>query len=114
MVSLPFLLNAERRGTNRYPLAFELGYRVLSENHYGRGRTLNISSNGVLFQSDVSLPIGTQIVMTIRWPVLLHDVCPLNLVMTGRVIRSELPTVAVQVHTYEFKTAGKSLITSAA
>lgn len=105
---------ADRRAKNRYPLALELSYRVAGKPPAGRGRVLNISSSGVIFHCDGAVAIGTQILLTIQWPVLLDDVCPLNLVMAGSVVRSEGTAVAVQVHTHEFRTAGKSLAISAA
>lgn len=109
-------VDIERRSRHRYPIALDVIYKATLTHTpiVHRGRTLNISSNGVLFQSEQAVTVGSQIVLIIRWPILLLDVCPLNLVMIGQVVRiEERGAVAVQVHTYEFRTAGKSLVTAA-
>lgn len=98
----------DRRFRHRYPLALELSYKVGGSPFLRSGRTRNISSNGVLFQSYEAGKMGCLIVLTMHWPVLLDDLCPLNLVMTGHVVRVEGDMVAVQVYSHEFRTSKRS------
>jgi hypothetical protein len=99
----------EHRSHQRYPLQLEMEYKLLSRGRSwrtGSGATLNISSGGVLFTSDASVPSGSQIELTMRWPFLLEGVCPLRLVMRGHVVRSRGNVVAISSRHHEFRTAG--------
>ena len=54
----------ERRRSSRFPIEREVRYKTLSqrsETVAGIGRTLNISSSGVLFTADHDLPVGTRL-----------------------------------------------------
>jgi hypothetical protein len=66
--------------------------------------TLNISSNGVLFQTVEELKTGQDVLVSIEWPVRLDDKIPLNLVLAGKVLRYERGMAAIQTHRHEFKT----------
>lgn len=68
------------------------------------GRTIDLSSGGVLFEGTRQLPVGLNVEMSISWPVLLHNVAPLQLVVSGRIVRSEGHRVAVRVAQHEFRT----------
>ncbi len=43
--------------------------------------------------------------MSIAWPALLHDVAPMQLVVSGRIVRAEGSYAAVHVSQHEFRTA---------
>jgi hypothetical protein len=74
----------------------------------GTGLTLNISSNGVLFESsDASLSPGRRLEISISWPAQLDGKCLLRLVARAHVVRAEQGQVAVQIDQYEFRTAGR-------
>ena len=47
----------ERRETNRFPIESELRYRLMADHppQPGRGRTVNISSSGILFTVETPL-----------------------------------------------------------
>jgi hypothetical protein len=45
----------------------------------------------------------------LSWPFLLEGVCPLKLVMKGRIVRSDLRGVAIQSSYHEFRTAGSRM-----
>jgi hypothetical protein len=72
----------------------------------GLGKTLNVSSGGVLFEANESLPAGSSIELLMQWPFLLEGVCPLKLVIHGSVVRSDNKGVAVRTKQHEFRTAG--------
>ena len=52
------------------------------------------------------MPIGLNVELSIAWPVLLHNVAPMQLVVSGRIVRSEGRRTAIQMMQHEFRTAG--------
>jgi hypothetical protein len=102
----------ERREADRFPIQREVRYRLSNKRDGGAegvGQTLNISSNGVLFQSsDASLVAGKRIELSISWPAQLDNRCHLKLVARGRISRVAGHEVAVSIQQYEFRTAGRS------
>ena len=62
----------DRRSWPRYPLETALEYQVIhgSSTATGQGKTINLSSGGVLFQSDQDVAEGIQIELAIVWPAL--------------------------------------------
>lgn len=100
---------ADRRDARRFPLETEIRWRPLSfrgEARPGKGMTINMSSNGVLFTTEAPLRIGTRLELSIHWPVPLNSVCPLKLVTHGRVTRTLPAGAAVHIDRYEFRTRG--------
>jgi hypothetical protein len=101
----------ERRRSIRFPIECELRYKVLNTRGNvvsGCGKTVNISSSGVLFFSEHDLAAGTRLELSIGWPVLLNEKCSLNLVIQGRVIRRMTNQTAVQTQHYEFRTHART------
>jgi hypothetical protein len=101
---------AERRRSSRFPIERDLRYKTLnqrSEILAGNGKTLNISSSGVLFTSDHDLPVGTRLEVSISWPAQLNEKCLLNLVARGRVTRHTKGQLALQIQQYEFRTQSR-------
>lgn len=102
----------DRRGSDRFPIEREVRYKVLSKkstDEAGVGRTVNMSSNGVLFTSEHMLLPGRRLELAISWPAQLNNQTPLKLVARGRVIRFEDGQTAIEIQQYEFRTSGKSL-----
>jgi hypothetical protein len=91
----------ERRQHQRYSIFAQSEY-ILAGNR-AQATTLNISSGGVFLKTDHLLPVGKRIQVFIDWPVLLDQRCPLRLVMTGRVLRSDEAGAAVENRRYDFK-----------
>ena len=101
--------NSERRSSDRFPIERELRFKMLSKrlgDEAGSGTTLNMSSGGVLFNSDKALIPGKRVEMAISWPAQLDEKCALKLVARGRIVRSEGGRTAVEIQQYEFKTLG--------
>jgi PilZ domain len=99
----------DRRASDRFPLERDVRYRILnrkSGEEVGAGKTLNMSSNGVLFTTDEFLVPGRRVELAISWPAQLNSTVPLKLVARGRVVRSEGGAAAVEIQQYEFRTQG--------
>ena len=97
----------ERRGNSRFPVREEVRYRVLnarSLNVTGVGKTLDISSGGILFTTEDKLPMGKLVEVAVNWPARLGGSCPLRFVAEGRVVRAESNKAAVRIERYEFRT----------
>jgi hypothetical protein len=96
----------ERRAKSRFEIERELRYKVLVSEQVvggGAGCTLDISSGGVAFISDRQFQIGDFIELSISWPVLLEDRCPMRLTVFGRVLRVQGVRVACTVDRHEFR-----------
>lgn len=99
----------DRRLARRYPISCELQYRNLNwgPQELANGKTLNISSNGMLLAIDRVLFPGANVEVRVSWPAKLDERLNLTLVVFGEVVRvgSEVATqVAVRIGRYEFRT----------
>jgi hypothetical protein len=106
----------ERRAKKRFVMEREIRYRVLEQDKIiavGSGKTINLSSNGVAFVAENDLPEGAYIEVSIAWPALLENRCPLQLVGFGRVLRSSGRTIASTLEQYEFRTMARIVPESA-
>lgn len=72
----------------------------------GTGKTTNISSSGIWFSTSGMLTAGMPIELSMNWPVLLNDTCPMKLMIYGCVVRSTERGAAVAIERYEFRTQG--------
>jgi hypothetical protein len=100
----------ERRGKWRFGIERELRYKQLEDDAIvviGNGRTLDISSGGVAFMGDHNLTPGAFVELSISWPVLLDDSCPMRLIIFGRVIRNSSQCTACSIDKYEFRTQAR-------
>ena len=103
----------ERRRSSRFPIEREVRYKTLNQRTEilsGSGKTLNISSSGVLFTSDHDLPVGTRLEVSISWPAQLNEKCLLNLVARGRITRHNQGQLALQIQQYEFRTQSRPAV----
>ena|SRR5689334_18439359 len=109
------LVRNERRAGDRFPIEREVRYKILNRkkaDEIGYGKTINTSSDGILFAADQSLFPGQRLELSISWPAQLNSTVALKLVARGRVVRSEEGRVALEIHQYEFRTARPSSITA--
>ena len=100
----------DRRSADRFPIEREVRYKVLSKksaDEAGQGRTINMSSTGILFTTDHMLLPGRRLELAISWPAQLNNQTPLKLVARGRVTRYEDGRAAIEIQQYEFRTSGK-------
>jgi len=101
------LLFFERRSRQRFPLTLAVQYRTLGKaGRFGSGQTLNISSKGLLFELPEPQLLSGSIELLVSWPCLLDGFCALNLVVKGRIVRSEGVGIAIESRQHEFRTAG--------
>lgn len=101
----------DRRQDRRYQLQLELKWKLIRRRRVldsGVGHTINLSSGGILFDAGRKLPEGLNVELSLTWPVLLHNVAPMQLVVAGRIKRSNGRLVAIQTVQHEFRTAGGS------
>ena len=104
-------IGGERRQDRRYELQLDVKWKLIRRRRVldtGTGRTVDVSSGGILFDAGRHLPAGLNVELSITWPVLLHNVAPMQLVAAGRIVRSEGRKVAIQTAQHEFRTVGIS------
>ncbi len=97
----------ERRSRTRYPVELNVRYRALNGGRAlaGFGRTLNISSHGLLIASEQRfVHDGSRLQVHLEWPTLLHGITPLQLIAQCRVIRCQSAGFAVRLERYQFRT----------
>ena len=102
----------ERRRKSRFPITREVRYKLLDNDRvaeYGTGETIDIGSGGIAFTAKHRLKEGCFIELSVSWPVLLGDTCPMRLVVYGRVLRGSHSRVACTVDKYEFRTQARRL-----
>ncbi len=97
----------DRRTAVRFPIEQPVRYRALTSATHdaGTGKTLDMSSNGVLFETEAVFRPGCRLELSVAWPAQLGKTA-LKLVLEGRVVRSEPGRTAVVVDRYEFRTQG--------
>jgi hypothetical protein len=104
-------IGGERRKDRRYHLQLELKWKLIRRRRLldtGAGRTIDVSSGGIRFDAGRHLPEGLNVELSISWPVLLHNVAPMLLVATGKIVRCDGRQVAIRTVQHEFRTAGVS------
>ena len=99
----------DRRQDRRYQLQLECKWKLIRRRKVldtGIGRTVDVSSGGLLFDAGRHLPEGLNVELSIAWPVLLHNVAPMQLVASGKIVRSNGRHAAIQTVAHEFRTTG--------
>ncbi len=97
----------ERRASKRFAIRCKVQFKTSHKRSaifVGSGKTLNISSSGVLVESDCDLPVGKRVELFIHWPVQLNEKCGLKLVTKGTVIRRANEEFAVNIIRHQFRT----------
>jgi len=99
--------DADRRRSDRFAIEREIRSRALNKRggeEAGEGKTVNMSSSGVLFTAPQILRPGRRIELAISWPAQLNNKCALKLVARGRIVRFENGLAAMEIQQYEFRT----------
>jgi hypothetical protein len=100
----------DRRNKLRFPFNRELRFKLLENDTViaaGEGETIDMSSGGVAFRTTKALTAGSLIELSISWPALLYDSCPMRLVVFGRVARLSDSVAACTVEKWEFRTGSR-------
>jgi hypothetical protein len=98
----------ERRQSIRFPIKSQLRWIVLNRKAgplSGSGETVDVSSSGFAFRSDVPLPPGCRLQLDVEWPAELDGRIPMKLVVVGKVVRVDGRIVCVTIDKREFRTA---------
>jgi hypothetical protein len=101
------VLGRERRSKCRFTIRRELRFKILEKEQVvstGNGQTLDLSSQGVAFETPSKLSVGELLELSISWPVLLDETCLMQLVVFGHVVRARRGLVACTIDRYEFRT----------
>ena len=99
----------DRRTDRRYEVALDLRWKLIRRRkvlHTGEGQTVDLSSGGILFDPRRPLPVGLDVELSIAWPILLNNTAPMQLVVTGRIVRCNGNQVAIRMVQHEFRTLG--------
>lgn len=102
----------DRRAKIRYPIECEVEFRISRGRApalVGKGQTINISSEGLLFHTPQILSRGSGIEITLQWPVTLDDHIPLTLRIKGSIVRSESDRAVAQINSHEFRLGPRKL-----
>lgn len=103
---------ADRRTKFRFPILREMRYKLLRDGSIigsGNGQTMNMGSGGVAFAIERDIEPETYVELSISWPVLLDDNCPMRLIVFGRVVHSSMGRCACTVDKYEFRTQARAI-----
>ncbi len=96
-----------RRSSERMSIEREVSYRVLNDRAgeiAASGKTVNISSSGILFTTEHMLLPGRRVEISINWPAKLDNKCALKLVARGRIVRFQEGIAALEIMHHEFRT----------
>ena len=102
-------ISQDRRSKRRYPINLPVHYKIMKNylvTGTGSGNSIDLSSGGIAFSCPEPLKIGSYLELSVSWPVLLNQSCPLKLVASGRVVRSDHRSTAMSLERYEFRTQG--------
>ena len=109
----PIKKTAERRSKQRFAIQREIRYKMAEDGMVvaaGNGHTINMGSGGVAFSCECRLLPGAFVELSISWPVLLDETCPMRLIVFGRVLRSQDRKAVCSVDKYEFRTQAKATV----
>ena len=107
--SPPQTIGGERRADRRYELQLDLRWKMIRRKKVvesGTGWTVDFSSGGILFDAGRELVPGLNVELAVAWPVLLHNVAQMQLVISGRIVRVNGSRTAIRMIQHEFRTTG--------
>ena len=88
------------RNAKRYDIGLSLRFTIRRRGRPpmpGVGRTINVSSSGMLFHTDCKLAPGDSIIAGVDWPAVADDGAALVLLLTGYVVRFKGQSVAISI-----------------
>ena len=93
------------RARVRYPIRMNLRYSLFRRKRVlktGRGTTINMSSSGILFEAEESLPPGYIVHLAIGWPERIDDRAGPVLHIVARTVRGQSNSTAAVIVRHEF------------
>ena len=100
------ITSTDRRQNRRYELRLPLHYQVAEKGampRSGSGNTCDLSSNGLSFRCRRPLPVGAHIEIGVEWPSKYGDLYPIELQITGFIVRSVGGRIGVRVTSRKFR-----------
>ena len=86
-------------------MELELDWSLIGSEECFAGMTADITTGGVRFSSgDRVFPIGATLELRIKWPTASPEILPVELVLQGRVVRSDGGETALQTTGHRFRT----------
>lgn len=110
MSSDPINNQPERRASERFSIDRRIRYRVVSRGRAGvsgNGKTVNMSSVGILIATDHTLSRGWRMEVEVEGPFQVDGQVFSKLVVTGTIVRTEtspVPLAALKISSHEFRT----------
>jgi hypothetical protein len=103
----PEVVESHRRSRAkvRYPIRMNLRYSLVRRKQVlktGRGTTINLSSSGILFEAEESLPPGYIVHLAIGWPGKIDERAGLVLHITARTVRGQGNLTGAVIVRHEF------------
>jgi hypothetical protein len=98
---------SDRRSSERMAIVRDVQYRVLNDKTgevSASGKTVNMSSSGILFTTEHLLLPGRRVEVAVSWPAQLDNKCALKLVARGRIVRFQEGMAALEILHHEFRT----------
>ena len=99
---------AERRARCRYPVELAVRCSEKGSSEISVGTTRNMNSQGVSFKVNRMFAKGSELKLSVSWPFLLENSLPLQLVLSGPVIRTDGDGAVLKIHRYEFRIRGSN------
>lgn len=97
----------ERRSERRYSIALQLQWKLFSRKRVidmGTGTTVDLSTSGILFESDHKPAAPGFMQLAITWPATSDRFPSMHLMVIGRVVRVSDTRVAVRIKQHGFST----------
>ena len=101
----------ERRSKFRFAIQRDVRYKLAEHGvvvEAGSGQTIDMGSGGIAFVTERPLIRDGLVELSISWPALLDDTCPIRLIVLGRVLRSAGRTAVCTIDKYEFRTQART------
>ncbi|HEY1338345.1 MAG TPA: hypothetical protein VGF59_12580 [Bryobacteraceae bacterium] len=86
----------------RLPLRYRVAQKGVID-RMGTGMTYEMGANGLSFRCRKPLPVGAHIDAVIDWPARYEDIHPVDLQVTGFVVRSDAGRTAVRLTSRRFR-----------
>jgi hypothetical protein len=101
----------DRRSKCRFAMERDVRYKLAEDGVVvaaGCGQTIDMCSGGVAFVTDQPLAPGGFLELSISWPVLLDDTCPMRFIAFGRILRCNGRKAVCSIDKYEFRTQART------
>lgn len=95
----------DRRANRRYRLHLPVHYRISERGtspYSGSGMTCDMSTTGLSFRCRRPLPVGAHIELTVEWPSRNGENYPIDLQVTGFIVRADHGKLGVRVNSHRF------------